>query len=853
MAKATPAEIDNAKAQLAEIKKMSSALGLGDLSSQFTTIHTQISAINAQFIDLTKRIEEAGEDSAYLVTNFAKLVNSIKNASSGINQQNKAMRGLGSIALKINEYQRGYGDLTSSELKKLDTQIDKNTNLLGIAQKTLAADLVDAQYKQRGLSKTSKEWKAQQTIIDRVNLSLISGQAILKNWNADTKVLKDQLSKITTEVNSIEKYLGLSGALTTGLSNTLNTIGAGGLVKILGIDEAKTKMDSLAKKIVKDKTRELEIDEKIKANLVKINKLRANSGQKPLSAAQLKAGNFLGSKAFNASNAALSKEKDDIKIPMFPQLAIMVEGIKSMGTSLNKMFKDPAVLGAAFGKMMIDSFLKMNQASVNFQRQTGNTLSQTKYMTTEMITLSDTYAQISNLSEKLGMNADKLFSPNDIKEATELTKLMGLQVDESSRLVMLSKVGNIPLKQQEESIFQNLKRMNITNKSAVTYRGVLQDVSKISSGISATFGNDAVKMADAVASAKALGLTLEGVNQSADSLLNFESSINNEISAELITGQQLNLEKARLLALNDDLKGLTEEIGHNEGIINGFSKGNRVEREAIAAAIGMSKDQLATMIFTQQMSNGLTAEQAATAAGMSVEDSKRLTVQEQITTSIDKMGQAFAGPLVALAEIAQILPLILSLFIGIKVANMAIALIHGVQIVRQGIKNSLSTVEIAQERVKAGLARGGLGAYIASAIAKMMGGSATGGVPGLIYGGIAVAAMLAAVGTYMAIGDGEFPGKGKGPDRTIKSKGKMYAPAKEDNIYVTPQKMVAVGNASFKGNGGADNFTTSKKQFRQSERQQERQSEKQQIQLIVTPLAESGFTARQISNFSTTA
>ena len=815
MAKATPAEIDNAKAQIKEIKKMSSALGLGDLSLQFTTIHTQISAINAQFIDLTKRIDEAGEDSAYLVTNFAKLVNSIKNASSGINQQNKAMRGLGSIALKINEYQRGYGDLTSSELKKLDTQIDKNTNLLGIAQKTLAADLVDAQYKQRGLSKTSKEWKAQQKIIDRVNISLISGQAILKNWNADTKVLKDQLSKITTEVNSIEKYLGLSGALTSGLSNTLNTIGAGGLVKILGIDEAKTKMDSLAKKIVKDKTRELEIDEKIKANLVKINKLRANSGQKPLSAAQIKVGNYKGA----GENNTLNKEKDDIKIPMFPQLAIMVEGIKSMGTSLNKMFKDPAILGAAFGKMMIDGFLKMNQASVNFQRQTGNTLSQTKYMTTEMITLSDTYAQISNLSEKLGMNADKLFSPNDIKEATELTKLMGLQVDESSRLVMLSKVNNIPLKQQEESIFQNLKRMNITNKSAVTYKGVLQDVSKISSGISATFGNDAVKMADAVASAKALGLTLEGVNQSADSLLNFESSINNEISAELITGQQLNLEKARLLALNDDLKGLTEEIGHNEGIINGFSKGNRVEREAIAAAIGMSKDQLATMIFTQQMSNGLTAEQAATAAGMSVEDSKRLTIQEQITTSIDKMGQAFAGPLVALAEIAQILPLILSLFIGIKIANMAIALIQGVQIVRQGIKNSLSTVEIAQERVKAGLARGGLGAYIASAIAKMMGGSATGGVPGLIYGGIAVAAMIAAVGTYMAIGDGEFPGKGKGPDRTIKSKGKMYAPAKEDNIYVTPQKMQAVGDAKFKGNGGADNFTTSKKQFRQEKQQ----------------------------------
>lgn len=807
MAKATQDEIDNAKAQLAEIKKMSSALGLGDLSLQFNDIKTQISAINAQFTDLTKRIDEAGEDSAYLVTNFAKLVNSIKNASSGINQQNKAMRGLGSIALKINEYQRGYGDLTSSELKKLDTQIDKNTNLLGIAQKTLAADLVDAQYKQRGLSKTSKEWKAQQTIIDRVNISLISGQAILKNWNADTKVLKDQLSKITTEVNSIEKYLGLSGALTSGLSNTLNKIGAGGLVKILGIDEAKTKMDSLAKKIVKDKTRELEIDEKIKANLVKINKQRANSGQKPLSAAQIKAGNYKGA----GENNALNKEKADIKMPMFPQLAIMVEGIKSMGASLGNMFKDPAILGAAFGKMMIDGFLKMNQASVNFQRQTGNTLSQTKYMTTAFVTLADTYAQISNISEKLGMNADKLFSPNDIEEATELTKLMGLQVDESSRLVMLSKVGNIPLKQQEESIFQNLKRMNITNKSAVTYKGVLQDVSKISSGISATFGNDAVKMADAVASAKALGLTLEGVNQSADSLLNFESSINNEISAELITGQQLNLEKARLLALNDDLKGLTEEIGHNEGIIQGFSKGNRVEREAIAAAIGMSKDQLATMIFTQQMSNGLTAEQAATAAGMSVEDGKRLTVQEQITTATDKMGQALAGPLVFLSEHLGFIKTMLVLYGAIRLSILASNIARGFGLIMDARSIALGKAKIATDKSGIGVQIGGV---IGSIWRTFM-------LLGPIAGPIAAAVTTAAVigGIYAAIGDGEFPGKGKGPDRTIKSKGKMYAPAKEDNIYVTPQKMQAVGDAKFKGNGGADNFTTSKKQFRQEKQQ----------------------------------
>ena len=810
MAEATQDEINKATAQLAEIKKMSSALGLGDLSLQFTDIKKQIFAINASFTDLNKRIDEAGEDSAYLVTNFAKLVNSIKNASSGINQQNKAMRGLGSIALKINEYQRGYGDLTSSELKKLDTQIDKNKNLLGIAQKTLAADLVDAQYKQRGLSKISKEWKAQQTIIDRVNISLISGQAILKYWNADTAVLKDQLSKITTEVNSIEKYLGLSGALTSGLSNTLNKIGAGGLVKILGIDEAKTKMDSLAKKIVKDKTRELEIDEKIKANLVKINKLRVAGGQKPLSAAQIKAGNYKGA----GENNALNKEKADIKIPMFPQLAIMIEGIKSMNASLGNMFKDPAVLGAAFGKMMIDNFFKMDEANVNIQRQTGKTLSQIELSSHKMITLVDTYAQIATINEKLGMNADTLFSQNDLIEATVLTKQMGLQADESNRLLMLNKASGVPLEKTEQNIRNNLQNTNKTNKSAVIYKGVLQDVTKLSSSISATFGNDAVKMADAVASAKALGLTLEGVNQSADSLLNFESSINNEISAELITGQQLNLEKARLLALNDDLKGLTEEIGHNEGIINGFSKGNRVEREAIAAAIGMSKDQLAEMIFKQSLANGLTDEQAAKATGMLAEDYKKLTIQQDINTAISKMGEALAGPLIALTEYKGLLYAVLTIFGAIRIAMGLNVVLQTILLRKQILNNAAALTGNGISAAGNLVTKQGVGPAIASAIAKMMGGSGMGGPVGLVIGAALVGAMLASIGTYMAMKDGEFDTSGKPTLSTEEGKVKILP---TDSIYAAKDGSMKVGTNLF-GNV----------RERRQERQQERQSERQQ-------------------------
>ena len=83
---------------------------------------------------------------------------------------------------------------------------------------------------------------------------------------------------------------------------------------------------------------------------------------------------------------------------------------------------------------------------------------------------------------------------------------------------------------------------------------------------------------------------------------------------------------------------------------------------------------------------------------------------------------------------------------------------------------------------------------------------------------LALAAVAgAAIYGITKMGDGNFPAEGQGPDRTITSKGTMYEPHPTDNIYVTPQKMVAVGNTSFNGNGGATN--TSPNQSPQQQQQ----------------------------------
>ena len=123
-------------------------------------------------------------------------------------------------------------------------------------------------------------------------------------------------------------------------------------------------------------------------------------------------------------------------------------------------------------------------------------------------------------------------------------------------------------------------------------------------------------------------------------MLNFESSIAAELEAELFTGRELNLERARFFALTNDVAGLTEEIASNQDVLNAFASENRLAQNAIAKSLGLSRDELAKTIVIQKLNAGLTAEQAAAAANVSPELAKSLDIQEKFQKSIQSLTDA---------------------------------------------------------------------------------------------------------------------------------------------------------------------------------------------------------------------
>ena len=91
---------------------------------------------------------------------------------------------------------------------------------------------------------------------------------------------------------------------------------------------------------------------------------------------------------------------------------------------------------------------------------------------------------------------------------------------------------------------------------------------------------------------KELGLTLDQAGKMASQLLDFEQSISKELEAELLTGKDLNLEKARLLALQGKNTEAAAELAKQVGGTAELSRMNVIQQEALASAMGMERNEL---------------------------------------------------------------------------------------------------------------------------------------------------------------------------------------------------------------------------------------------------------------------
>tara|TARA_R110000782_G_scaffold267265_1_gene362544 strand:+ start:3443 stop:6331 length:2889 start_codon:yes stop_codon:yes gene_type:complete len=333
------------------------------------------------------------------------------------------------------------------------------------------------------------------------------------------------------------------------------------------------------------------------------------------------------------------------------KLQVMGVGLKSAFNNALTFTTDPAVIfGAA-----IKGFLEVDKANVEFMRQTGQDMNEMSVALDSsnghFITMADYIKTASELTAELGQNAAAIFTPKELQEAAELTESLGLAGKEANALAKFSKINGGHIKDQNKAIVAGVNASNKQNQTAVTAGGILKDIANVSDGIAISYAGYPEKLGEAAATAKGLGMNLGEVDKIASSLLNFETSIANELEAELLTGKSLNLEKARTAALNNDLKTVGEELA-NQGITSSkFSQMNRLAQEAQAKALGMSRDEMAKMLLAQEMSNGLSEDALSAAQKQTYESLKNEEAAEKFKKSIEKIQQALAPMIDGLASV----------------------------------------------------------------------------------------------------------------------------------------------------------------------------------------------------------
>ena len=316
-------------------------------------------------------------------------------------------------------------------------------------------------------------------------------------------------------------------------------------------------------------------------------------------------------------------------------------GLGSVGSGIMSM------LTTTFIGALIKGLVGIDEATVNLTRSLGLGTKASSAYVGELQKFADGRVTFDRLAESAQAITDALGaavppSGETVRQVTILADRLGISAQQSAELYKLSALTGQSFNDTTNSIISQTKALNLTGDVTLNYRDILKDVASASSATLLTTEKFPGGIARAAYQARKFGLSLQVLNSSSGNLLNFQESIGAELEAELLTGRQLNLNKAREAALMGDQATLAEEISKNVGSAAEFGKMNVLQQEAVAKAVGLSREELAKSL--NQREALLKLEKETGIAGIS-----RMDTEQQIAALMEQ-GKTRAEALRALGE-----------------------------------------------------------------------------------------------------------------------------------------------------------------------------------------------------------
>ena len=662
-----------------------------------------------------------------------------------------------------------------------------------------------------------------------------------KDLEKGKQLLKDQVEEVGVLDNA---FKSLSAVITTALEEAADSLS--------GIDTINQKiansykrditssLKNISKSLEKDVTLQMKINKGINVRKDIEKELLEIEAQRAILTEKLNQVNKDGS-LFNKSEIANLNEVINLREEELKKLqtangerqknkslfSILLENATSYADKIDETGTLTGILEGRFEEVLTASrLLEISMAFItaafkNLDKFTGDLAKNLNISYSEANALqkelfiaaansNSVFVTTKGMSESLGfinqqLGTSVMLNAKNLAIFTKLREAAGLTNEELIGINNLSLANGESLEDNARTIVNQVASLNRQTGIYLNEKEILKGIKDVSASTTLSLGKNPGLIAEAVATAKALGMELSKVDAIAGSLLDFESSISAELDAEMLLGRGINLEKARQAALNNDLATVAKEISKQAGTSAEFAAMNRIQQEAIAKAVGMGRDDLAQTLFVQEQLTGASEgeskrrelilnkrieEVGLIQAKKDLEEGnletlfQQASVQDRLSASLEKIQEAFMGIAILVTPLIEGFASMLQYISESKGALIAIGSILGALVAK--------SVLLLATQLKL------MATSLITATANILGGSFTAGPLGLP---IAIAGLGALAGGVLAakaitVDDAIIP---PGYGDTIVKRGKDTIALNNDDTIVAGTNL-----------GGGDNRTGEK-------------------------------------------
>lgn len=438
---------------------------------------------------------------------------------------------------------------------------------------------------------------------------------VFKSINRETDVLSTNFKNIVNLArnnnNLAERYL-ISQKLQESVQNRINEIKSkSSYLDSIGLRFKKEEI-GLQIRIAAAQIRALQTSAQIARlnNTERLNAIESLKIQNVLRGAELR---YLSTSSNTQSR--LVRELND-QLNLIDQFTPSLERNNTLASTLKGIYMETVSIMGDFGKVLSGTlptykdiivkgtkmFLEFDKSSLTLRKTFGFLRGEfsvleknVKDVAIELADLGVTFDNVVVATAAIGKEFNGLVAANKnlVKDVTILSAQLGISEVESVKFLKSISSMSRSTVESQKGMIGFAKAM--ANAAGVPLDAVMRDISDASEEVRIYTGSSVVNLIKGTVEARLMGTTFNKMADTAKKLLDFNSSINDEIEASVLLGTNVTFQRARELTFQKNILGANKEILRIAKSMN-FDAMDPFQAEAFAKASGKTVAELQEMI-----------------------------------------------------------------------------------------------------------------------------------------------------------------------------------------------------------------------------------------------------------------